>query len=160
TFAWGIAVLIAWVGWGELVRGLLDLDEERVGWGLRAGWGMAVTLAISGILQACNVGDSRALSVLVLIGLGIGSLRAWEWSRRPRLPGNRYQFLWTDLLLGLLLIYLYATSIVAWDLNWWDDLPNYLVYIQKILHTGTVVEPFSLRRIVTYGGQQTLQATL
>ena len=43
------------------------------------------------------------------------------------------------------------------DYNWWDDLPNYLLYAKKILATVTLIEPFSLRRLLTYGGQQTLQ---
>ncbi|HUO08524.1 MAG TPA: hypothetical protein VM008_09520 [Phycisphaerae bacterium] len=155
---WGVVVLASWVGWGELVRCAVGVGPERVGWALRAGWGMAAVLGISGVLEAFHMGDQRALTAIALIGLGMAGLEAWSRIQTRRPVKKREGIAWSYVLLGVLLAYLYATSVVTWDLNWWDDLPNYLVYVQKILHTGTLIEPYSLRRIVTYGGQQTLEA--
>jgi hypothetical protein len=39
-----------------------------------------------------------------------------------------------------------------------DDWPAYLSFIRKLLQTGGLVEPFSVRRMAAYGGQTLLQA--
>ena len=48
-----------------------------------------------------------------------------------------------------------ATSSV--DLNWSDDLPIYLPLVKRMVQTGGMEEPFSLRRMSSYGGQTFLQ---
>ncbi len=154
---WGVVVLASWVGWGELVRRVCGVNVGRVGWALRAGWGMAAVLGICGVLLAAGVCDGMALGTIVVIGAVVAGMEGWRELRRPRVRGR-----WSmgeRVAVGalvLLLLYLYATSVVAWDFNWWDDLPNYLVAVKKVLQTGSLIEPFSLRRIVAYGGQQVL----
>ena len=92
-----------------------------------------------------------------MIGAVVAAMEGWRELRRPRVRVS-----WSMAeraavgTLVLLLVYLYATSVVAWDFNWWDDLPNYLVAVKKILQTGSLIEPFSFRRILGYGGQQVL----
>jgi len=39
-----------------------------------------------------------------------------------------------------------------------DDFQSYLIFPQKILATGTLLDPFSVRRIAAYGGQSLLHA--
>src|SRR5579871_2644713 len=49
TAAWGLIVLLGFAGWGDLVRRLLAPAAD-VDWGLRAAWGLALTLAVGGLL--------------------------------------------------------------------------------------------------------------
>jgi hypothetical protein len=39
-----------------------------------------------------------------------------------------------------------------------DDWPAYLPFVHKLLQTGTLLDPFSVRRMAAYGGQTLLQA--
>jgi hypothetical protein len=40
----------------------------------------------------------------------------------------------------------------GWILNGNDDQAAYLIFPKKILATGTLIDPFSLRRLTTFGG--------
>ncbi|MGN6367665.1 MAG: hypothetical protein ACTHN5_05345 [Phycisphaerae bacterium] len=156
VFVWGVVVLASWVGWGELVRRVAGVSVGRVGWAMKAGWGMAAVLGICGFLEWAGIGDQVALVIVVLAGVIVWGLDAWN-RQRQWMAGMRETRWAAYVPVIVLLVYCYATSVVAFDYNWWDDLPNYLVYVKKILATGTLMEPFSLRRLLTYGGQQTLQ---
>jgi hypothetical protein len=66
-----------------------------------------------------------------------------------------------DLILWMLATLAFLSSI-AWpyqiDPN--DDWIAYLMYPEKILATGTLIDPFSLRRVTALGGQSSLQALI
>ena len=70
-----------------------------------------------------------------------------------------YPILVSHIVLWSVAILAFASS-VAWphqiDPN--DDWIAYLMYPEKILQTGTLIDPFSLRRIAALGGQSFLQA--
>jgi hypothetical protein len=158
-------LLASWMGWGELVRLLVRADAHRVGWGLRAGWGISAVLAICGFLQWAQACNQTVLTVITLGGAFTWILSTYESLRTSRQQRrflvrlrSRRWIAYSPIL--LLLIYMYATSVIAYDLDWWDDLPNYLVYVKKLLQTGIIIEPYSLRRLLTFGGQQVLDAQL
>ena len=55
-FAWGLLLLLSWVGWGAAFQRVLKLNRGvPVGWALRAGWGMSAVLAVGGVLNALRL---------------------------------------------------------------------------------------------------------
>src|SRR4051794_39879594 len=48
---WTILILLAWIGWGFLLCGLLPHYSQNIDWGLAAAWGMALCIALGGVLN-------------------------------------------------------------------------------------------------------------
>jgi hypothetical protein len=157
---WSLFIFASFLGYGELLRRALNRREfDDLGWGLKAAWGMAVVLAIGGLLMALSLAVTVVLSLVVIAGVvaaaafGVDALR----KKPPTLSDLRVS--WPGLVLGGLAVLAFASSI-AWphhiDPN--DDLVCYLMLPVKILQTGTLIEPFSFQRAGTFGGQSLLQA--
>jgi hypothetical protein len=72
---------------------------------------------------------------------------------------QKFRFEVTDWILCGLMALVFVSAI-AWpyqfDPN--DDVVCYLAYPQRILDTGTLIEPFNVRRMGTFGGQAILQS--
>ena len=65
---WAALLLASFVGWGTLVRGALGVKRRDANWGLTAGWGISLILAMGGGLQLAAVCNARVLETLVIIG--------------------------------------------------------------------------------------------
>ena len=172
--AWALYLLVALVGWGAILNRLL-LPEAPADWGQRAAWGMAVALAVGGLLNL-TWSVSPAL-VLAFLALGAGA-----WAEDA--AGQRRQ-LAQSLRSGLrraagesvvVVLALAVTALVAvqlagslagtvdtvvehppFDLH--DDTQAYLVFPYKMLELGSMgSEPFEARRMLSLGGQSFLQA--
>jgi uncharacterized membrane protein YdcZ (DUF606 family) len=65
------------------------------------------------------------------------------------------------LPIALVLLLVYAGS-VCWQFNWspWDDFLSYAVYPLRMIETGSLDDPFNLRRILTFGSYSFLQALI
>lgn len=162
--AWGLVVLVAFAGWGDLVRRTLAPAAD-VDWGLRAAWGLAATVVVGGLL--CLVGLARG-PVLVAWTCGGAALlgQALVLRGRPAPRGGPeaapvtpagWELLPVIGVAGLAaFIYLGAAGHTFPNPS--DDWPAYLPFIRKVLQTGGLVEPFSVRRMAAYGGQTLLQA--
>jgi hypothetical protein len=160
VFFWSLLIFASFWGYGELLRRTIRRPEfDDLGWGLTAVWGMALTLAIGGLLMAFQLATAPILAAVVVIGglfalvHGIGDLFAGKYLHSSfRIPRG-------DLILYFLAAIAFASSI-AWphhiDPN--DDLICYLMLPVKLLATGTLIEPFSFQRAGTFGGQSILQA--
>ena len=163
-FVWGLCLLLSWVGWGAALEYALKLNRgARVDWALRAGWGMAVVLALGGLMNLLQIISYETVGAIVLSGVVFAGLDIYQ---RLRVPHSRARLLgifaprkigW-HLPLWLLAGYLYLGSIECQKFNWNDDLTSYLMFARRMLESGTLIEPFSWRRLSTYGGQQFLQA--
>jgi len=176
---WSLVIFASFWGYGETLRRAIRRPEfEDLGWGLTAAWGMAGTLAIGGLLMALSVAKAPILTIVVLVGAALATYHAIEkkllsesWAVRKNkksklaelnkdiVASQKFQFETTDwILYGLMA--LVFTSSISWPLqvdpN--DDVVCYLFYPEKILQTGTLIEPFNVRRLGTYGGQAILQA--
>jgi hypothetical protein len=163
---WGLAVLFSWTGLGTLIARIARLQRGvRIDWGLRTAWGMSLTLAIGGVLMVFHLANLLALQALVLVGLVLWGYDFYIVLKGPRelrlRAGHRFRK-WRLWLLPLMVIgaLVYLGNIVNLKNNWWDDMPAYMAFITKFLATGTVIEPFSWRRLSTYGGQELLQAQI
>lgn len=157
---WSLFIFASFLGYGELLRRVLNQREfDDLGWGLKAAWGMAVVLAIGGLLMALHLAVTVMLSLVVVAGAAAALGFAVDSMRRKPPAWADFRVSWPGLVLGGLAALAFASSI-AWpfqiDPN--DDVVCYLFFPQKILQTGTLIEPFNVRRMGTYGGQSLLQA--
>lgn len=161
-------IFASFLGYGEILRRWINRREfDDIGWGLTAAWGMAVTLALGGLLMAFRLAKAQNLTVLVLVGAAAAAYFATQLlvpsgnskSKIPNSKSSSSGFGFSSLLLFALAALAFASSIM-WPLqidpN--DDVVCYLFFPQKILQTGTLIEPFNFRRMGTYGGQALLQA--
>lgn len=172
---WSLFILASFWGYGEALRRWLNRKEfTDIGWGLTAAWGMGVTLILGGALMAVHLAKAANLALLVLFGAGfaIYFLAKSAFAPKPKStksaksasPAEPLHEPTTERkLFDRILIFFAAlafASAIAWPLqvdpN--DDVVCYLAFPKKILDTGTLLEPFNVRRMGTYGGQALLQA--
>jgi hypothetical protein len=151
-------------GWGYFIvriRGVADPD-----FGLRAAWGAAGYIAVTGVLVAIGVCSNPA--ILALIALGAAGF-AWRELVSPTPSWRRVRagvrYLRNRRAMGVLVILLVALAalqmlgaVAALDRNPWDDDLAYTPMIKRLLDDGSLVEPFSFRRMSAYGGQTVLGA--
>jgi len=175
VFFWSLLILVSFWGYGEALRRWLNRKEfSDLGWGLTMAWGMAMTICVSGLLMAFQLAKAPVLCAIVLLGFVVAfvfwakdfSQQSEEKSKKKR-GGKRQTVLpgvTTWKIAGLCVLWLLAAvafaSSIAWphhiDPN--DDLICYLMLPEKLLATGTLIEPFSFQRAGTFGGQSILQA--
>jgi len=177
VFFWSLLILVSFWGYGELLRRRINRPEfADIGWGLTCAWGMSVVLALGGLLMAFGLAKAANLTVVVLFGVAAAvcylagnlttkdtkSTKGKQGKTKPGPSGFHFPlsaFRFSDLVLYALAALAFASAI-AWPLqvdpN--DDVVCYLFYPEKILQTGTLIEPFNVRRMGTYGGQALLQA--
>jgi len=183
---WSIVIFASFWGYGEALRRALKRPEfDDLGWGLTAAWGMAITLAIGGFLMMFSLAKAPMLTGVVLAGAALalyfvaqrlanttnpqpaskkskskkGKATEEGTSTPTQATHAGYPTVIANILVWGLAALAFASSI-AWphhiDPN--DDLVCYLMLPQKILATGTLIEPFSFQRAGTFGGQALLQA--
>ena len=160
TTAWSILVVVAFVGWGSLVARVVA-PREHVDVGLRVVWGGAALCAIGGGLATLAWMSRGAAFFLVEAGvvLGIGALlldRAAVEVRtrsllRKMLHARRLTLVGAALV-GLVALHFLA-GVAEVQHHPYDDDIAYLAFLRKLLDTGTLLEPFSLRRLSALGGQ-------
>ncbi len=156
-FAWGGLVLASFIGWGGVLH--LTLGRQftaRPDWGLRAGWGMALALAIGGGLSALGL-----MSVAIAVGFVIvGVILAVAFLSRQGFGAIHYRG-WSLLVvigIAIPLLTRYAAAVHYQAMSCGDDDIAYFPMIVRLLQTGTLIEPFSLRRLAGYGGHTFLQS--
>ena len=166
---WSLVIFASFWGYGEALRRTLKRPEfEDLGWGLTAAWGMAVTLAIGGFLMMLSLAKAPVLTGVVLLGAGLAGLfgskslsQTLDTKSKKQTLREVWKFHTADIVLWGFAALAFASAIV-WphqiDPN--DDLVCYLMLPEKILATGTLIEPFSFQRAGTFGGQALLQALI
>jgi hypothetical protein len=164
--AWLAAITFALSGWGWLVVRAGRLDDAD--FGLRAVWGIAAVLAASGLLVALGLCTKPALLILVGIGLAAFGWREWVtpepvW-HHARAGGRQLRAHpvagMCALVLGAAVLVHVIGAVAQLDRNPYDDDIAYTPLVKRLLSTGDLVEPFSFRRLASYGGQTLLQALL
>jgi hypothetical protein len=163
TIVWSAAMLLSFIGWGELVN--LWLSPKRLAdWALRAVWGLSLTLLAGGALTALHLTSRPVLIGQVLLGVAIFT------ARRVILPAPRVRKRERVLLFASLgpafvlgVAYLYgALQFLAMAgqqiFQASDDYGLYFTLVQKVLQQGSMVDPFDVRRLSTFGGQIYLEA--
>jgi hypothetical protein len=161
--AWGLALIVSFAGWGAWLRRRL-VPQLDVDWGLRIAWGLALTVAVGGVLCLTTLARRPLLLAWVFAGVALAAREALlldpalaDKLRRPwRLVPRRWD---TPVVAALLAVVglLYAGAAGRAIANPSDDWVAYLPFINMILDTGTLIDPFSVRRMAAYGGQSYLQ---
>jgi hypothetical protein len=164
---WGLVLLVSFSGWGRMATRLL-VPGEQLDWGLGAVVGMAVLLAIGGLLQVMRLMSATMVMALTLAGLG--ALAADRLGRRQALKTELERAVFRArqaplmtlaiALLYLLALVVYVGNVATPVMGVFDDAEAYAVYPKALLGLGSLEEPFSLRRLCALGGQSLLQSFL
>jgi len=160
TAVWSALLLGSFIGYGSTLRRLL-FSTAHVDLGLRAVWGASVVCFIGGLLMAMSLMKRPAAFLVVEIGV---VLLAWSAIRERRALTNRLRFLrhativapgiaLAALVIASLFLIRYVGACSDLQTHPWDDDNAYLPFATKILQTGTLLEPFSFRRLSALGGQ-------
>jgi len=161
---WSLIILLAFWGYGEALRRAINKQEfNNIGWGLTMAWGLSVSLAMGGVLLMLSLAKTYVLCAHI----AVGALTAIYFIIFNKLKskgvlsdlGKDSKIQPTDCLIWLLVVLSFLCSI-SWphqiDPN--DDILCYFTFAERILQTGTLIEPFNFRRIGTLGGHAFLQA--
>ncbi len=165
---WCGVLLASFIGWGSLVN--LWLAPRRwMDWGLRAGWGMTFYLVTGGFL--CGVHLAVKPVLVAQVGLGVVALAVTAVLRGPAVRS------WTGLRRRAALVVdrfgVYALLVGAYGLAMLtffaflghhyfqpsDDPPFYFMLAEKLAQTGSMFEPFAVRRVSLFGAQVYLHAS-
>ncbi len=159
-FLWGLVVLSGFIGWGFAVA--WACGRRRPDWGLGAGWGMAAVLAVGGVLGLFGLAYPPVLIAVVVAGAGVHLTVTLKGrggtGDAPPAQGLSRPAMVLLALVAVVLVGRYASAVWFQGSNCSDDDVAYFTFVAQLLQTGTMIEPFSLRRLSGYGGQTFLQA--
>jgi hypothetical protein len=156
-FLWGLVVVSSFIGWGLIAARLAGVKAgDSPDWGLSAGWGMALVLVLGGVLSVFGLAQAPVLIAVVAAGAAMHLANTLR--RPPSLGGLSGPALGLAVLVALVLILRYSAAVWYQGFNCGDDDVAYFTYVSRLLQTGTLIEPFSLRRLSGYGGHSFLQA--
>jgi hypothetical protein len=161
---WGLLLLVSFIAWGRTLARALP-GARPLGWGFDGCVGMSLTVAVFGVLACMRLVSVATVMVWTAAGpLVFGLSRAEPTPLRTRLPWLAQMrrptvvFLLGLGLLAVAVAFKYAHAVTDVTFNTWDDEMAYRAFARQFLDTGTLYEPFSYRRIASYGGQSLLQA--
>jgi hypothetical protein len=165
-FAFGILLLAAWAGWGAAIERMV-LGRVIADRALQAGWGLAFTILVGGVLNLAAAISPTAIHLFLAAGLGLLVWDAWR-RQRPSRTSLRRGLQWlrrspalalaTIIVCGMLFA-AYAANVCSTDYNIHDDLQAYFVFPAKMIQTGAMgPDPFSEARILSLGGMSFLHA--
>src|SRR5579872_1707307 len=141
-------VLAGFVGWGCAAARVTRVDPNERDWPICASWGMAIVIALAGVLAL--FGYANQLTLIIIATVGCAFAIAWF---RPR------GFDWGAALIpGVTLLLFYLPAVASREAEPYDDYLAYFPYVKRFLATGTLLDPFGFRRLTTYGGQSLLDA--
>ena len=167
TTTWSLALLFSFAGWGTMVQRFFWPDRD-VSLSLRAVWGASVLALLGGTLASASLLGRGLLIGFVAAGLIVvahGCVKARETLVHDvvvRLRATRlHPAIFAVVLFaaaGVTVHYLGGASDTA--SNPYDDDIAYYPFARQLLDRGTLIDPFSFRRMSTLGGQALYHATL
>jgi hypothetical protein len=171
---WAVLLFLSCIGYGAAIVRLLNLAEfNNFGWATKAAVGMSATIVLGSALMVFKAATPAGLTSVAVVGFGLAcyffylELNKTQIStsnkRKSRPPvAKKANYAWLFLVIPAAFALLtFATSIYwpfQYDPN--DDWIAYLAFPEKILQTGTLIEPFSQRRITSLCGQSILLAQI
>jgi hypothetical protein len=163
-------LLVGSIGWGDLALLALDrlpsakasLDaivRKEFGLPLRAAIGIALFLAVGGVVVAAELAYLPFLYGWFVLGALVALARRARSTRFHLTVATR-----PILRVVVLVVVSLVVAAVAYGpaidgpYNANDDDAAYLYLAQRLLSTGGLIDPFNMRRISSYGGGELLQA--
>ena len=119
-------------------------------WALSAAWGMAVLIFMGGLAAALSLATPALMFLLTVAGVAFAGLRLRSFRMEWAAAG----------VLASALIFWYAPAVACTQFEPYDDYLAYFPFVRRLFETGTLIEPFSLRRLAAYGGQSWLHAVV
>jgi hypothetical protein len=164
TAAWGLVIIAAFVGWGGAIGQWL-FPERQIDLGLRSVWGMALVILVGGVAALFSLATGGMLLTFVALGCGLALVHAL---RGPRPDLTAAAARWkehpaTSLLLvvcAAIALVQYLGSISNMGFNPNDDYVAYFPFARQIVQQGTLFDPFSTRRVMSFGGHSMLHAVV
>lgn len=165
--SWSLLVMISFVGWGASLDALLFRDR-RADIGLRAVWGASAMLFVGGVLASTSLFSRGVVLLLIDVGL-VGAAVAAVRERHHLVHFVRFSTRAARIngLVSTLLVVVVFVAFVHFvggvadpTSNPYDDDTAYFPFVRKLLQTGTLIEPFSFRRLSALGGQTFFLALL
>jgi len=167
TSLWALALLGASAGWGtEIAR--LCWPGERVGLSLRVAWGASAFIFVGGVCAMASALSRALILIWMVVGAAL-AVRSWFVNRermahelRVRLRGTRLNLPLAAVVAFLVLVVVFHFLGAASDTssNPYDDDVSYYPLAKQLLQRGTLIDPFSFRRMSTLGGQALFHAAL
>jgi hypothetical protein len=140
AFAWGICLLISFIGWGGAINRIL-FPEDRIDWGQKATWGIAWSVVFGGVLNV--TWTISPATILIYIGLGVlyGIIDVWVQRNSIAATLNWIINVWQQnklFAIGssialLLTVWQYAGCVYSYTFSIVDDYSAYFVFPEKML---------------------------
>ena len=163
---WGLVLFLSFIGWGAAVNELAS-PKRRLDFGLRAALGAATTLFLGGLMALLTIVSKTTIVGTVTIGLGCFGFfefrrrrevaRSWMGAARVVREAPLFAGL-IAVLIGAALVQYLAYATHSAGNNPHDDGLAYFGFARQLLGSGTLIEPYSLRRMQSLGGQPYLHA--
>lgn len=149
AFAASVALIVLAIGiclgWGWAFLKLFSLGRRD--WARTATIGLAVIVAIGGILNLARIAYPWALASIAGVGF-VFSFFAWRDGLRVRIP-----FL-AELFGAAIVLFTIATQLPPRIYNFHDDFQKYFAYPVRMVETGTVFgSPLSAMGLQSMGAQ-------
>ena len=167
TTTWSLAALASFAGWGGLVARFC-WPNQRTSLALLGALGASLLCAIGGPLAAASLLSKWFFLAFVALGAGLlvrecllhGEEMARWLSVRFRAARLHPAIAVVGLFIagGVVVQYLGGASDIS--SNPYDDDVSYYPFAKQLLQRGTLLDPFSFRRMSTLGGQALHQALL
>ncbi len=163
--AYALILVASLGGWGALLNRLV-LPGRHVDFGLRCCWGMALLTFLGGLGLLLHLAARGTLLGIVFLGVlfayydfvAARMRPASSPALRPSHPPDLVFRVGAAVVVAFLVLRLAAISHREPVVNRNDDPPAYWAFIEQVLQSGTVDQPFSLRGLLSYGGQTFFQA--
>lgn len=165
----GLLFFISWIGYGYLLV-ILARPTIYLHWGLLACLGISVLILIGGVEALLGVVSNSHNIYIVIVGwvfflLWLKSrIKAMDTFKNSLKIRNKSDVFYLSLfviarifVLTILVIHLAGSMLPTW----WDECDDWLAYLyfpKKLIETGSLIEPFNLRRMSTLGGGVYLQS--
>jgi hypothetical protein len=169
AFAWGIIVLLAFIGYGRLLNIILS-PAKKFDLGMQAALGLVLSVVVGGLFNL--VGIISVLSIKIFVSIGVVSFLVF-WLRNyrtwPLFARRIFVFIKTNKLFSVavavifvIIFVRYGFAVSFFGFNGSDDHHGYMAFPAKMLQTGSLGnDPFSERRIESsLGGQYFLHAII
>jgi len=160
TGVWSVLLMVAFAGWGSVVRAMVA-PRERIDLGLRMAWGAAAMCFVGGALMvpslmtraaALLMGDAGVVAALVALAREREFVRVTVGQTLRAARGEPGIAL-IALAAVFVVVIQFLSGIADWHINPYDDDMAYVAFVKRLLDTGSILEPFSLRRLSALGGQ-------
>lgn len=161
NFAWGVCSFVAYIGVGDWLMRRARMQVR--GLAIRAIIGTSAVVAFGSVLTFARVANAWWMWAIVAVGM-VGALKVFAaerddfWARWTRAQGPDQAKRWLMLLAVALPVFAMIEGALSWWLSPYDDLIAYSTFPQQILDIGHFDNPYSWRRVASYGGQAILHA--